>query len=141
ADHHPSYPPVPDDRGEQDRMCPTVPPQVVESRARTPTLPDGESIGELEPADAEPQFYRAAASVRANFQYNIGHRRYRRSCDTNDEEDCSRIIGSDAKQGKDKDTVQLLQRKRRRVNTSAPITHRTAPKRQVHLRYTNSLSL
>ena len=41
--HHPA----PDDRGEQGGVCPVVPPQVVESRARTPTLPSDESTSEL----------------------------------------------------------------------------------------------
>ncbi|KAK4148590.1 hypothetical protein C8A00DRAFT_19606 [Chaetomidium leptoderma] len=36
-------------------MCPATPPQVVESWARTPTLPDDESTSELEPGDAEPR--------------------------------------------------------------------------------------
>jgi hypothetical protein len=35
-------------------MRPTVPPQVEESRESTPTLPDDESISELELADTEP---------------------------------------------------------------------------------------
>ena len=49
--------PVPDDREEQSGMCPAVPPQVVESQAptSTPSLPNDESNGELEPADAEPR--------------------------------------------------------------------------------------
>ncbi len=37
-------------------MCPATPPQVVESWARTPTLPDDESTSELEPANAEHAF-------------------------------------------------------------------------------------
>lgn len=40
ADHHPA-----------DDMCPVVPPQGVESQARTPTQPGDESTSELEPAD------------------------------------------------------------------------------------------
>ena len=44
ANHHPN-----------NEMCPATPPQVVESWARTPTLPDDESTSELEPADAEPR--------------------------------------------------------------------------------------
>ncbi|KAL2024959.1 hypothetical protein VTK56DRAFT_3658 [Thermocarpiscus australiensis] len=51
-EHH--HPPVPDDRGEQDEDGPVVPPQVQESRAGTPLLPDDESISDLELADAEP---------------------------------------------------------------------------------------
>jgi hypothetical protein len=50
------------------RRSPAVPPQVVDSRARTPTLPDDESTGELEPSDAEPRLHsqspRSAASSR-----------------------------------------------------------------------------
>ncbi|KAK3291065.1 uncharacterized protein B0H64DRAFT_451756 [Chaetomium fimeti] len=44
ADHHPS-----------NGICPTVRPHVAESRTRTPTLPDDESTGELEPAYTEPR--------------------------------------------------------------------------------------
>ncbi|KAK4113098.1 hypothetical protein N656DRAFT_642230 [Canariomyces notabilis] len=44
VDHHPT-----------NGMRPATPPQVVESRAHTPTLPDDESTSELEPADAEPR--------------------------------------------------------------------------------------
>ena len=51
ANHRPTCSPVPDDRGEQNGMCPAVLPQVVESRARTPTLPDGQSTGELGPEE------------------------------------------------------------------------------------------
>ncbi|KAK0718694.1 hypothetical protein B0T21DRAFT_54565 [Apiosordaria backusii] len=55
ADYHPT-----------DEMCPGTPPQVVQSWARTPTLPDDESTGEPEPADAElrlqPQSPSGAAS-------------------------------------------------------------------------------
>ncbi|KAK3681087.1 hypothetical protein B0T22DRAFT_485650 [Podospora appendiculata] len=39
----------------QNGMRPAVSLQVVESRTRTPTLPDDESTGELKPADAEPR--------------------------------------------------------------------------------------
>ncbi|KAK4098109.1 hypothetical protein N658DRAFT_544685 [Parathielavia hyrcaniae] len=46
ADHHPT-----------NGMCPTTPPQVAESRAYIPTLPDDESTSELEPADAEPRLH------------------------------------------------------------------------------------
>jgi hypothetical protein len=50
-----------------------VPPQVVESRAYTPTLPDDESTGELEPADTEPHLqhqrpYSAASGHAVNPQ-------------------------------------------------------------------------
>ncbi|KAL2263072.1 hypothetical protein VTK26DRAFT_8297 [Humicola hyalothermophila] len=48
------HPSVPDDRGEQDEDGPVVPPQVQESRASTPLLPDNESISDLKLADAEP---------------------------------------------------------------------------------------
>jgi hypothetical protein len=58
-------------------------------------------------------------------------RRRRRRYDADDEEDCSPITGSDAKQGKDGDVVQPPRGKRRKVNT--------APKRQARLR-TNSPS-
>ncbi|KAK4098798.1 hypothetical protein N658DRAFT_509238 [Parathielavia hyrcaniae] len=44
AGHHPT-----------NDMCPATPPQVVESWASTPTLPDDESTSELEPAGAEPR--------------------------------------------------------------------------------------
>ncbi len=43
------------DRHPINGMYPATAPQVVESRARTPTLPDDESTSELEPADAEPR--------------------------------------------------------------------------------------
>ena len=48
-------------------------------------------------------------------------------CDTDDKEDCSPIVGSDAKQGKDEDIVRPPRGKRRRVNTSVPTTRKTAP--------------
>ena len=54
ADHRPTCPPVPDDRGELNGMCPAVPPQVVESRAGASTLSEDETTREPEPADAEP---------------------------------------------------------------------------------------
>ncbi len=50
-------------------------------------------------------------------------------------------MGSDAEQDKDEDAVQPPRAKRRRVNTSAPTTRRTAPIRQARLRCTNSSSL
>lgn len=92
-------------------------------------------------AHTEPSVQPSASQERINLQQNIGHRLRRRHCDTDDEEDCSPIVGSDAKQGKDEDAIQPPRGKRRRVNTSAPTTRRTAPKRQAHLRGTNSLSL
>lgn len=84
---------------------------------------------------------RPPARSGSTFQHNIGHRRRRHRFDTNNEQDCSPVVGSDAKQGKDEDAVQPPRGKRRRVNTSAPTTRRTAPKRQARLRCTNSLSL
>ncbi|EAQ85571.1 predicted protein [Chaetomium globosum CBS 148.51] len=78
---------------------------------------------------------------RVNLQQNIGRCRRRRRCDTDDEEDCSPVVGSDAEQGKDEDAVQPPRAKRRRVNTSASTTRRTAPMRQARLRCTNSSSL
>lgn len=69
-------------------MCPIVPPQVAESRAYTPTLPDGDSTSELEPADAEPPLqprssYGAASGREVDPQLRSGgcrlsqHRNYR----------------------------------------------------------------
>ncbi|KAK3302846.1 uncharacterized protein B0T15DRAFT_257645 [Chaetomium strumarium] len=46
-------------------------------------------------------------------------------------EDYSSIVGSDAKQGKDKDIIRPPLGKRRRANTSALATCRTAPKRRI----------
>ena len=66
ADHRPTSSPAPDDRGEQNGMCPAVPPQVAESGARTPTLPDDESTDELEPADAEPRLQSQSPSGAAS---------------------------------------------------------------------------
>jgi len=43
------------DYNPTDEMCPGTPPQVVQSWARTPTLPDDESTSEPAPADAEPR--------------------------------------------------------------------------------------
>ncbi|KAL2186847.1 hypothetical protein L209DRAFT_802929, partial [Thermothelomyces heterothallicus CBS 203.75] len=54
ADHRPTCPPVLDDRGELNGMCPAVPPQAVESRAGTSTLSEDESNREPEPSDAGP---------------------------------------------------------------------------------------
>ncbi|KAH6616058.1 hypothetical protein B0J18DRAFT_413371 [Chaetomium sp. MPI-SDFR-AT-0129] len=62
---------------------------------------------------------------RVSLQQNIGRRRQRQRCDTDEEEDRSPIVGSDAKRGKDGDVVQPSQGKRRKVNT--------APKRQARL--------
>jgi hypothetical protein len=75
---------------------------------------------------------------RVSLQQNIGRYRRRRRCDTNDEKNCSPIVGSDAERGKDEDAVQPSQAKRRRVNISASTTRRTAPIRQARLRCTNS---
>ena len=123
------HPLVPDVGGEQGVEISVVPPQVQESRAGMLILSSDETGNEYELANTEP----SAGQERVNLRHNIGRRRRRR--DTNDEE-CSPIVGSDDKQGKDEDAVQPPRGKRRRVNTSAPTT-RTAPKRQAHLRYTN----
>ncbi|KAK4245965.1 hypothetical protein C7999DRAFT_33669 [Corynascus novoguineensis] len=72
----------------------------------------------------------SASRDRANPQRNIGHHR---RCDNDDDENCSPIAGIDAKQGKDKGVVRPPRGKRHRVNTSAPITRRTGPKRQTVL--------
>ena len=136
------HPLVPDDGGEQDEESSVVPPQAQESRAGMPSLSGDESGNERELANTEPSMQPSASQERVNLQHNIGRRRRRRRCDTDDEEDCSPIVGSDAKQGKDEDVVRPLRGKRRRVNSSsAPTTRRTAPKRQTRLHCTNSLSL
>ncbi|KAK4149901.1 hypothetical protein C8A00DRAFT_46588 [Chaetomidium leptoderma] len=77
ADHRPACPPVPDDRGEQNGMCPAAPPQVT---------------------------MRATTTVRWLIPSHP----------------CSGPLA------------------RSRVNTSAPTTRRTAPKRQTPLHCTNS---
>ncbi|KAK3694836.1 hypothetical protein B0T22DRAFT_507617 [Podospora appendiculata] len=135
------HPLVPDDRGEQDEDVSVVPPQAQEGRASIPRLSDDESNNDREVANTEPSMQPSASQERVNLQHNIGRRRRRRRCDTDEEEDCSPIVGSDAKQGKDKDVVRPPRRKRRMVNTSAPTTRRTSPKRQTRLRCTDSPSL
>ena len=132
---------IPDDGGEQDEESSVVPPQAQASRAGMPSLSGDESGNEHELANTEPSMQPSASQERANLQHNIGRWRRRRRCDTDDEEDCSPTVGSNAKQGKDKDAVQPPQGKRRKVNTSAPTTRRTAPKRQARLHYTDSQSL
>ena len=63
----------------------------------------------------------SASQDQVNLPHNIGRRR---RCDTDDEENRSPIVGSDAKQGKDEDVVRPPRGKRRRVNTSALATRR-----------------
>ncbi|KAK4095714.1 hypothetical protein N658DRAFT_490488 [Parathielavia hyrcaniae] len=77
-----------------------------------PSLSGDESGNERELANTEPSIQPSASQERVNLQHNIGRRR--RRCDTGDEEDCSPVVGSDAKQGKDKDVVQPPRGKRRR---------------------------
>ena len=130
--------PVPDDGGEQDEESSVVPPQAQECRANMPNLSGDENGNDRELANTEPSMQPLAYQEQVNLQHNIGRRRHRRRCGTDDEEDCSPIVGSDAKQGKDEDAIQPPRGKRRRVNTSAPTTRRTAPKRQARLRRTSS---
>ncbi len=106
-----------------------------------PSLSGDKSSNEHKLANTEPSIQSPASQEQVNLQYNIGRRRRRRRYDTNDEKDCSPIVGSDAKQGKDEDIVRPLQGKRRKVNTSVPTTCRTVPKRQIRLRCTSSQSL
>ncbi|KAL2194720.1 hypothetical protein P885DRAFT_62817 [Corynascus similis CBS 632.67] len=92
ADYRSTCPSVRDDRGEQNGMCPAVPPQVVESRASTPTLPNDESTGELKPADAEPRLQPqspcgAASSRGVDLQRRPGSRRLSQRCGHPDEND------------------------------------------------------
>ncbi len=117
-----------------------MPSQAQEGRASIPRLSYDESNNDCELANTEPPMQPSAIQERLNLQHNIGRRRRRRRCDTDDEEDCSPIVGSDAKQGKDEDVVRPPRWKRRRVNTSAPTTRRIAPKRQTRPRCTNSPS-
>ncbi|KAK4150401.1 hypothetical protein C8A00DRAFT_18056 [Chaetomidium leptoderma] len=126
------HPLVLDDRGEQDKESSVVPPQAQESRVGMPSLSGDESGNERDFANIE-------SSMQPSAQHNIGRRRRRLRCDA-DDEDCRPIVESGAKQGKDEDLVRPPRRKRRRVNTSAPTTRRTAPKRQTRLRCTNSPS-
>jgi hypothetical protein len=79
-----------------------------------PSLPGDESDNERELANTEPSTQPSGSQDQVNHRRNIGRRR---RCDTNDEENCSPIAGSDAKQGKDEDIVRLPRGKRRRVNT------------------------
>ena len=97
ADYSVTCPPAPNDRGEQNGMCPATPPQVAESRARrTPTPPDEESAADLEPVDAEPRLppqspCSAASGRRVDPQQGFGscglpqHRDHR---DDNDQASC-----------------------------------------------------
>ncbi|KAK4173967.1 hypothetical protein QBC36DRAFT_313398 [Triangularia setosa] len=135
------HPLVPDDSGEQDEDGSVMQLQAQEGRANILRLSEDESNNDREMAHTELAMQPSASKERVNLQQNIGHRRRRRRCDTYGEEDCSPIVGSDAKQGKDEDVVRPPRGKRRKVNTSAPITRRTAPKRQICLRLTDFPSL
>ncbi len=79
ADYHPA-----------DEMCPATPPQVVQSWARTPTLPDNESTSVLEPADAEPRLQPQSPSGAASGrgvdpqQRSGGHSQHRDHHNDND---------------------------------------------------------
>ncbi len=71
---------------------PAVPPQVMEMRACTPTLPDDESTGELEPADAEPRLQPqspcgAASGREADLQQRSGSCRLSQHRDHRDDSD------------------------------------------------------
>ncbi|KAK3897427.1 hypothetical protein C8A05DRAFT_19809, partial [Staphylotrichum tortipilum] len=129
------HPLAPDDGGEKnDEEGPTAPPQARESMAGLPTLPDGGGNVDHEPAGASPPMQPPASRDQAkqvSLQQNIGRRRRRQRCDTDDKEDCSPIVGSDAERGKDEDVVQPPRGKRRKVNT--------VTKKQARLR-TNSPS-
>lgn len=135
-DCHPHTHPS-DDGGEQDKEGSVVPPQAQESRAHIPSLSGDQSDNERELANTEPSIQPSARQDQVRL-HNVGRRR---RCDTDDEENCPPSIGSDAKQGKDEDVIRPPQGKRRRVNTSAATTRRTAPKRQARLHCTNSQSL
>ncbi|KAK4220402.1 hypothetical protein QBC38DRAFT_222495, partial [Podospora fimiseda] len=67
-----------------------------------------------------------------SLQQNIGRRRRRQRCGTDDEEDCSRIVGSDAEQGKDENVVQPPRGKRRFKWSSRGILVRTMDDMNVH---------
>ncbi|KAK3933756.1 hypothetical protein QBC46DRAFT_431472 [Diplogelasinospora grovesii] len=110
------HPPVPHDRGEQNKERSTVPPQAQESRASTPTLSDDESISELELANAEPSMQPSASQDRVNLQR---------------ESDYRPIVGSDGEHGQD-DDVQPQRRKRRRVSTATVTIGGTASQQQTH---------
>ncbi len=110
---------VPDDGGEQNEDGSVVSPQAQESRAGMQSLSGDESSNERELANTEPSMQPTTSQGWVNLQHNIGRRRRRRRrrrrCDTDDEEDCSPIVGSDAKQGKDEDVVRPPRGKRRRL--------------------------
>ncbi|POS70301.1 hypothetical protein DHEL01_v211305 [Diaporthe helianthi] len=111
---------IPDDGGEQDEESSVVPPQAQASRAGTPSLSGDESGNEHELANTEPSMQPSASQERANLQHNIGRWRRRRRCDTDDEEDCSPTVGSDAKRGEDEDAVQPPRGKRRKAQRPPP---------------------
>ncbi|KAK4127925.1 hypothetical protein N657DRAFT_235516 [Parathielavia appendiculata] len=131
------HPQVPDDGGKQDEESSVVPPHAQESLVGMPSVSGDESGNEGELANTAPSIQPSASQNQANIQH-IG---CRRRCDIDGMEDCSPIVGSNAKLVKDKDVVQPPRGKRRRVNTSAPTTRRTVPKRQTRLRRTDSPSL
>ncbi|RYP91653.1 hypothetical protein DL770_002219 [Monosporascus sp. CRB-9-2] len=134
-EHH--HPPVPDDRGEQNKEGSIVPPQAQESRASIPRLSDDESNNERKLANAEPSIQLSASQDRVNLQHNIGRRQH---CDVDDGEDYCPVVGSDTEHSKDNDGARPPRRKRRRISTSAPTTGGAALKRQTRLHCTSSRS-
>ncbi|RYP15610.1 hypothetical protein DL765_005589 [Monosporascus sp. GIB2] len=134
-DYRHNHPPVPDDRGEQDADCSVVPPQVQESRASTPRLPDDESNNDLELAN-EPFTQPSTSQSRVIPPRNVGRRRH---CDTDDGEGYRPIVGSDTEDNQG-DDVQPRRRKRRRISTSTPTIRGTVTKRQERLHCTSSQS-
>ncbi|KAK4096360.1 hypothetical protein N658DRAFT_519247 [Parathielavia hyrcaniae] len=124
-------------------------------KAKSPTAKadnEGSERDELELADAGLPLQPPYSQDRINFRRDVGGQcntdleaDYRPICspvpDDRREQNgmcsavppqvnCSPIVGSDAKQGKNEDVVQPPPGKRRRVNTSTLTTRRTAPKRR-----------
>ena len=76
SDHHPT-----------NQMCPATSSQVVESWARTPTLPDDESTSELEPAGAEPRLQPQSPSGAAS-GHGVDLQQRSGSCGLSQHRDC-----------------------------------------------------
>lgn len=68
------HPPVPHDRGERNKECSTVPPEVQESGANTPMLPDHDGISELELGNAEPSIQSSVSQKHVKFRRDGGRR-------------------------------------------------------------------
>ncbi|KAK4163057.1 hypothetical protein QBC43DRAFT_70136 [Cladorrhinum sp. PSN259] len=124
---------VSDNRGEQDGDGSVVLPQVQGSRADMLSLSGDRSGNEGKMVNAEPSAQPSASQVQANLEHNVSPRRRRRHCDTDDEEDCAPIAGTDVEQGKNEGVDQPAPGKRRRVNNSAQRSPPTqGPRRQVN---------